>query len=135
MVGSCKLHKNNSEIWYIPTLKVTLKQRFLSASAKALRVCERHFDYGQSFENLHRISLSAVPESILRYKMSLCLYKLHNNNFNSIEFALLNSNQILTSRQTTLSHQRVTFLKWELIPLRIDWPIKITKYPFLGSIC
>ena len=42
----------------------------------------------------------ALPESILKYKLALCLHKIYNKDFNSIEFAQLNFNQILTSRQT-----------------------------------
>ena len=37
---------------------------------------------------------------MMQYKLAICLFKLYNNNFNYIEFAALNYNQILTSRQT-----------------------------------
>ena len=40
------------------------------------------------------------PENVLKYKLALCLFKLYNENFNSIEFAQLNFNQVLTGRQT-----------------------------------
>ena len=92
----------NSEIWHIPILKATLKQKLLSASSKALRVCTSYVDYGQSFTNLHKICNRATPEMILKCKLALSLHRLYNRdfNFNSIEFVHLNQNQILTSRQT-----------------------------------
>ena len=90
----------NSVIWHIPTLKATLKQKLLSASAKALRVCTGYVNYGQSFIDLHKMCNRAPPASFMSYKLALCLYKLHNSNFNSFEFVQLNLNQILTSRQT-----------------------------------
>ena len=36
----------------------------------------------------------------LKYKLALCLFKLYNVNFNSIEYAQLNFYQVLTGRQT-----------------------------------
>ena len=95
----------NSDIWHLPSLKVTLKQKLLSTSAKALRVCWRNPSYEISFEALHKMSKRATPEQMMRYKLSLCLYRLYNSpfnlkEFNSKEFIRLNENQILTSRQT-----------------------------------
>ena len=37
---------------------------------------------------------------ICLYKTALSLFKLYNNDYNPLEFALLNFNQILTGRQT-----------------------------------
>ena len=90
----------NSDIWHLPSLKVTLKQKLLSASAKALRVCWKNPSYDISFEALHKMSKRATPEQMMRYKLSLCLYRLYNIPFNSKEFIRLNENHILTSRQT-----------------------------------
>ena len=36
---------------------------------------------------------------ICLYKTALSLFKLYNNDYNPLEFALLNFNQILTGRQ------------------------------------
>ena len=41
----------------------------------------------------------ATPEMYMKYKLALCLYKLYNENYNSIEFTHLNFNQVLTRRQ------------------------------------
>ena len=90
----------NSEIWHLPTLKATLKQSLLSASAKALRVCNKSNDYYVSFNNVHAACDRATPEMILLYKTALSLYKLYKIDFNHLEFISLNFNQILTGRQT-----------------------------------
>ena len=90
----------NSEIWHLPSLKTTLKQSLLSASAKALRACNKTIDYFVSFNNLHANCDRAIPEMIILYKTALCLFKLYNNDYNPFEFTKLNFNQILTGRQT-----------------------------------
>ena len=83
----------------MPSLKSTLKQKLLSASARALRVSTKVIDFYQSFNMLHTSCKRALPEMFMKYKLALCLYKLYNESFNSIEFAQLNFNQVLTGRQ------------------------------------
>ena len=90
----------NSEIWHLPSLKPSLKQKLLSASARALKVCNRQVDNYMSFENIHTLNKRATPIKILKYKLAICLFKLYNMNYNVIEFCILNFNQVITSRQT-----------------------------------
>ena len=54
-----------------------------------------------SFESIHNICNRATPEHLMKYKLALCLHKLFNTDYNPIEFALLNFNQVNASRQTT----------------------------------
>ena len=89
----------NSEIWHIPSLKTTLKQTLLSASAKALRICIGYSDQSHSFINIHKLCSRTTPDQMMHYKMALCLFKLFNKDYNSIELASLNFNHILTGRQ------------------------------------
>ena len=90
----------NSDIWYLPTLKNTLQQSLLSASAGALKVCLWYVDIGLSYINIQKICGRASPEMLMSYKLTLCIQKLYNVRFNSIKFRVPNSNQILTGRQT-----------------------------------
>ena len=90
----------NSEIWHLSTLHSNVKQILLSASAKALRVCSKSFDNYISFNALHKKFKRATPNEYMKYRLAISLFKLYNSDFNSIEFVLLNSNQILTGRQT-----------------------------------
>ena len=90
----------NSEIWHLPTLKTTLKKKLLPSSACAIKTCVKYNTNDTSFERLHEIYERATPEKYLLYKTALSLYKLHNSTDFSVEWAALNLNQILTSRQT-----------------------------------
>ena len=101
----------NSEIWQIPNLKTSLKQKLLSTSAKALKVCSKTFIDDISFFNLHRSFDRATPEQMMLYKLALSLFKIYNSNFNSIEFVMLNFNQIFTSRQTKFITSKSTHSK------------------------
>ena len=80
--------------------------QYLSASAKALRACSTVSDYYQSFASIHSDCNRATPEMLMKYKLALCLFKLYNLTFNSIEFMQLNFNQILTGHQTCFKIQK-----------------------------
>ena len=86
----------NSEIWHLPTLKPPLKQKLLSASANALKVCRKFVNNNVSYESLHKSLKRANPEKFMKYKLDLCLYKLYNTCYSPAEFVRLNFNQILT---------------------------------------
>ena len=89
----------NSEIWHLPSLNHNLKQKLLSLSAKAIKVCYKHCDPMISFLRLHEMAGRATPEKIMQYKLAISLFKLYNANQSSLEFINLNFAQILTSRQ------------------------------------
>ena len=90
----------NSEIWHLPSIKMSLKQKLLSISARALKVCNKTYLNNISFIDLHKSNSRATPDQMMMYKLALSLFKIYNSNYNSIEFIKLNFNQILTSRQT-----------------------------------
>ena len=50
--------------------------------------------YNLSFINLHKMCKRATLEKMMNYEMALCLFKIYNKGFNSIEFTLLNFNQV-----------------------------------------
>ena len=60
----------NSEIWHLPTLKHNLKQKLLSSSAKAIKVCVKYCTNEVSFDNLHAMYHRATPEKVLLYKLA-----------------------------------------------------------------
>ena len=90
----------NSEIWHLPNLKNTLKQKLLSVSAKAIKSCMYYPDPMISFVNVHSMNRRALPKSIMLYKLAIQMFKVYNSNEYSWEWTMLNFNQILTSRQT-----------------------------------
>ena len=77
----------------------TISDSLIEVTKNVLKVCTGFIGYAISFENLHKMCKRATPEQMMKYKLSLCLFKLYNSNFNSIEFVLLNFNQALTGRQ------------------------------------
>ena len=90
----------NSEIWHLASLKTNLKQKLLSSSAKAIKVCAKYDTRDISFVRLHEMYNRSTPENFLRYKHALALYKLFWSTESSNEFVALNLNTVLTSRQT-----------------------------------
>ena len=91
----------NSEIWHLHSLKSNLKKMLLSASARAVKICVKFKTDHLSFIRIHSMYNRATPEKFLLYKHALTLFKLINTNDYTMEWAALNFNQILTSRQTT----------------------------------
>ena len=90
----------NSEIWHLHALKSNLKQKLLSASANAIKICIKHCTRDVSFIDLHNAYNRATHENFLLYKHAISLFKLINDPTFTTEWVALNFNQILTSRQT-----------------------------------
>ena len=90
----------NSEIWHLPTLKPELNQMLLAASANALKTSQRHPDRMESFINIHKSCKRALPRQMIEYKHAILLHTLYNEQRPVTDWIELNTNQILTSRQT-----------------------------------
>ena len=89
----------NSEIWHLQSLKRNLKQKLLSSSAKALKLCLKMNTNEISFVKLHEMCHRATPDNFLLYRHALTLYKLLNSDEQTIEWVAINCNQVFTSRQ------------------------------------
>ena len=83
------------------SLKANLKQKLLSSSARAIKMCLKFSTLDVSFVRLHEMCNRSLPENFLLYRHALLLYKLMNSSSHTCEWVHLNFNQILTSRQTT----------------------------------
>ena len=59
----------NSDIWNLPSLKVSLKGKLMSASVKALKVCMYYPDPMISFENIHLLNKRATPNAMMKYNL------------------------------------------------------------------
>ena len=90
----------NSEIWHLHSLKSSLKQKLMSSSARALKACLKFYTNDLSFVRIHEMCNRATPEKFLLYKYAISLFKLMNTSTHSLEWASLNFNIVLTSRQT-----------------------------------
>ena len=61
-----------------------LKQKLLSGSAKAIKICMYYPDPMISYVNIHLMNNRALPESIMQYKLALQLFKLYNTDEHSL---------------------------------------------------
>ena len=90
----------NSEIWHLPTLSPIAKQKLLSTSANALKLCTPYCPREMSFKTIHYLNARATPTQICNYKLALQLYKTFNLKQPSLDWLSLNENICTSSRQT-----------------------------------
>ena len=88
----------NSEIWLIPSLNAVSKQKLLSASANALKLCSMSNPQDTSYISLHTMCNRAIPEKIMLYKHAIELYKLYNTQTVTAEWTNLNFQQNFNGR-------------------------------------
>ena len=88
----------NSEIWHLPSLSNITKKQLLSASAQPLKMCTHNYDQSISFITLHTLNNRATPDKMIKYKTSLLLHKIVNNNDMSLEWQQLFFNQNFNQR-------------------------------------
>ena len=94
-----------AEIWHIPTLNQNCKKLLLSASANALKLCNKFYDPSISYLELHRIHKRALPHKFCLYRHSLLLYRLFNNFSPTRDWLDLNFQIVNTSRQAKFEVQ------------------------------
>ena len=90
----------NADIWLLPTLSPQLKQKLLSASASALKISTRNYDRMVSFEQLHTLAARANPTQMTKYRHSLLLHKVYNDQTQSKDWLDMNQNQNFNGRLT-----------------------------------
>jgi hypothetical protein len=88
-----------SEIWQLPTLNKNCKKLLLSASANALKLCNKINNPNISYIDLHKHFKRALPEKFCMYRHCLLLYKIFNNLIPRKDWLDLNFQMINTRRQ------------------------------------
>ena len=88
----------NSEIWHLPTLSPQLKQKLMSASANAIKLCLSSLPLNTSYEEIHRLAKRGTPTQMSAYKHALQMYKLYNSNSMSDDWVSLNDQQNFNGR-------------------------------------
>ena len=68
----------NCEIWLLPSLSPFLKQHLLAASANALKTLNNCRDLQISYDQLHRLHKRATPTGMMKYRLSIQLFKTYN---------------------------------------------------------
>ena len=93
----------NAEVWHIGSLKETIKQTLLAASARAIRVAFHYPDTNISYIELHNMAKRATPEMFRRYKLALLLHRTFNEQIPVQDWLSLNFYQSNMSRQTNFN--------------------------------
>jgi hypothetical protein len=109
----------NSDIWHLPTLNSNLKCDIRSSSVNALKMCATNYNYWMSYYFLHTINKRAQPNHILKFKLTLMLFKMYRDQIPTIEWVALNNDQIFTSGLTKCIESTSSSYKVRLnIPIR-----------------
>ena len=90
---------NNSEIWHLPYLNPTLKQKLLSATAAPLKLTTTNYHQMISYDSLHYINKRATPNQITSYKHALLLHKTYNDEESNLNWINLFFNQQFNARE------------------------------------
>ena len=88
----------NNEIWHLSALSPLLKQKLMSASANAIKLCLSKLPINTSYEAIHSLAKRGTPSQMSMYKHALQLYKLYNSNNMSDDWLSLNDQQIFNGR-------------------------------------
>ena len=88
----------NSEIWNLPTLSPIFKQKLMSASANAIKLCLSKLPLNTSHETIHRLAKRATPTQMSSYKHALQLHKLYNSSTMTDDWISLNLQQNFNRR-------------------------------------
>ena len=97
----------NSEVWHLQALKSNLKQKLLSASANAIKVCIKFCTNDISFIDLHKTYNRATPENFLLYKHAITLFKLLNEQTFTTEWvAIAVTGNIISQKGMSLCRMR-----------------------------
>ena len=120
----------NSEIWHLPSLSNSSKKQLLSASAHPLKMCTKNYDQSISFLTLHSLNNRATPNQMIKYKTSLILHKIINNDTMSFERQQLFFNQNFNRRNNKASFRDLSNYRIgkNLITNRLD--ILNNKIPY-----
>ena len=101
----------NSEIWQLPTLSPHLKQKLLSASANAIKLCLTALPPNTSFKTIHVLAKRATPTQMTNYKHALQLFKLFISNNMSEDWISLNFQQNFNGRNDKIQFFNVSNYK------------------------
>ena len=100
-----KKHKKHTQ------KKDQLKQKLLSASANAVKLCLSTLPPNTSFETMHNLAQRATPTQMTNYKHALQLFKLYNSTNMSDDWMSLNIQQNFNGRNENVQLIRISNYK------------------------
>ena len=90
----------NAVIWLQPEIGPVMKQKLMSISACALRLCSNNQNNVISFEKIHEINKKCTPSQIMNYQAALNLHKTLNFHVPNFEAITVLEQLAFTPRQT-----------------------------------
>ena len=93
------------------SLSPALKQHLLAASSMALRLLNNRSDLRISYDQLHKIHKRATPINVMKYRQSIQLFKIYNNDNQSDDWIDLNFQQNFNARNDNIQIYDVSRLK------------------------
>ena len=90
----------NCEIWLMPSLSPILKQHILAASSYALKLLNNKSDLRISYDELHKLHNRALPMDMMKYRLSIQLYKIYNGYIKNEDWMDMNWQQNFNNRLT-----------------------------------
>jgi hypothetical protein len=96
-----QLTSNYCEVWMISSLKLTIQNSLLTASANALKMAYHYPKRLINYITLHKTANRATPKMLTKYELALQLHKIYNHCIPYNKWIILRFDQILTTRQTT----------------------------------
>ena len=82
------------------TLSPILKRHLLAASANALKLLNNVSDLRISHDQIHKLHKRALPMDMMKYRMSIQLYKIYNRFINDEDWLDMNVQQNFNDRST-----------------------------------
>ena len=83
-------------------LSPNIKAQLLAASAAPQKVINPGFNQLLSYGGLHKIYGRATPDQLTKYRHSLILHKVHNDQNQGSDWVSINCNQNFNSRQQNI---------------------------------
>ena len=115
----------------MPNISTSLKQKLLSTSANALKICTSSYHGRRSFVEIHKINKRATLTDMCNYKHTLPLHKLFRQEFPKIHWVDLYFQQVFHNRIRKINFVRTKNYKaglnlicyrLHIINIKIDYP-------------
>ena len=97
--------QNIQQVWYIwlmNSLSPALKQHILAASSNALRLLNNIQDMKISYEQIHKVHKRATPMDIMKYRLSIQLFKIYNGYILNDDWMNMNVQQNFNARLNSI---------------------------------
>ena len=118
----------------MPSLSPALKQHLLAASAWALKLLGNRNDLMISYDDLHKFHKRATPMNVMKYRLSIQLFKIWNGENQNDDWVDMNFQQNFNARVDFIQIIDTSRLKIgkNIIMNRLSILSRLIKYDWLN---